>query len=79
LKIPKEYGYIIVFLDYTVEEKMYKPLIIISIYIVLLSIVLVFTVSFFLANRSIKPIKPPGKSRLLLLLTHPMNSGHLSQ
>lgn len=57
LKIPKEYGYIIVFLDYTVEEKMYKPLIIISIYIVLLSIVLVFTVSFFLANRSIKPIK----------------------
>jgi len=36
---------------------MYKPLIIISIYIVLLSIVLVFTVSFFLANRSIKPIK----------------------
>ncbi|HHV28653.1 sensor histidine kinase [Acetivibrio mesophilus] len=57
LKIPKEYGHIIVFLDYSVEEKMYKPLIVISIYIVLLSIVLVFTTSLFLANRAIKPIK----------------------
>ncbi|HQA56375.1 MAG TPA: ATP-binding protein [Acetivibrio sp.] len=57
LKMPKEYGYIIVFLDYSVEEGMYKPLIFVSTFIALLSIALVFIISLFLACRAIRPIK----------------------
>jgi signal transduction histidine kinase len=57
LKAPKEYGHIIVFLDYSIEEKMYKPLIVTSIFIGSLSIALVFIISLLLANKAIRPIK----------------------
>jgi len=67
LKIPKEYGYIIVFLDYSVEEKMYKPLISISTFIVMLSVVLVFATSLFLANKAIKPIKTSWEKQMAFI------------
>ncbi|GAE87704.1 sensor histidine kinase [Acetivibrio straminisolvens] len=67
LKIPKAYGYIIVFLDYSVEEKMFKPLISISTFIVLLSVVLVFSTSLFLASRAIKPIKTSWEKQMAFI------------
>jgi len=57
LKISKEYGAILVFLDYSVEVEMTKPLLFFSITICLITLTLVFIISIFLANRSIKPIK----------------------
>ena len=67
LKFPKEYGFIIVFLDYSVEEIMYKPLITVSTFIALLSIALVFVISLFLANRSIRPIKTSWEKQAVFI------------
>lgn len=57
LIVPKGYGSILVFLDYSVEEVMIKPLLFISIFISLVTLTLVFIISIFLANKSIQPIK----------------------
>lgn len=57
LKVSKEYGSILVFLDYSVEFEMAKPLLFFSIFICLITLTLVFIISIFLANRSIQPIK----------------------
>ncbi len=53
----KGYGVIIVFLDYSVEEVMLKPIIFIGTFFGLLSLALVFGISLFLAGKSIRPIK----------------------
>ncbi len=55
--VPKEYGSILVFLDYSVEVEMTKPLLFISAFICLITLTLVFIISIFLANKSIQPIK----------------------
>lgn len=67
LKVYKGYGSLIVFLDYSVEEEMLKPLLMASIFIGLLSVVLVFIVSFFLANKAIKPIKTSWEKQTVFI------------
>lgn len=67
LKVPKEYGFIIVFLDYSVEEEMYKPLIAISTFVVSLSIILVFITSLFLANKALRPIKTSWEKQTVFI------------
>ena len=67
LKAPKEYGHIIVFLDYSIEEKMYKPLIVTSIFIGSLSIALVFIISLLLANKAIRPIKRSWEKQVVFI------------
>ncbi|WP_053957314.1 sensor histidine kinase [Inediibacterium massiliense] len=57
LKVPKEYGLIMVFLDNSREKDIFKWLIRISIYIGLISLALVFFISLFLANKAIKPVR----------------------
>lgn len=67
LKVPKEYGFIIVFLDYSIEEKMFKPIIITSTFVGLLSIGLVFIVSLFLASKAIRPIKTSWEKQTIFI------------
>lgn len=57
LKVSKDYGYIIVFLDYSIEDGMFKPLITAGTFIGLLSVGLVFLISLFLASKAVRPIK----------------------
>jgi signal transduction histidine kinase len=56
LKQTKNYGYIIVFQSNELENNFFKNLIITSILIGIVSLILVFVISFFLANRAMKPI-----------------------
>lgn len=67
LKVPKEYGFIIVFLDYSVEDEMFRPFIITGTFIGSLSIVLVFIISFFLANKAIRPIKTSWEKQTVFI------------
>lgn len=67
LKVSKGYGFIIVFLDYSVEEMMTTPLIIIGTFIGLLSLVLVFGISFFLANNATRPIKKSWEKQTVFI------------
>ncbi|MDP4181436.1 MAG: ATP-binding protein, partial [Bacillota bacterium] len=57
LKVSKDYGSIIVFIDCSVEQDTVKPFLIICASFGLLSLALVFIISFFLANKAIRPIK----------------------
>ncbi|AOT72508.1 sensor histidine kinase [Geosporobacter ferrireducens] len=57
LKVSKEYGSIVVFLDNSGEENVFRWLLTISICIGLISLTLVFFISLFLANKAIKPVK----------------------
>lgn len=57
LKAPKKYGSIVVFLDNSGEENVFRWLIITSICVGLISLMLVFFISLFLANKAIKPVK----------------------
>lgn len=67
LKVSKEYGFIIVFLEYSIEEDMFKPLIITSTFIGLLSIGLVFVISLFLANKAVRPIKTSWEKQAVFI------------
>ncbi|MDS0525970.1 ATP-binding protein [Clostridium sp. SHJSY1] len=57
LKAPKSYGFIIVFIDYSIESNVLNYLIITSLVIGLISLVLVFIISFYIANKAIIPIR----------------------
>jgi signal transduction histidine kinase len=57
LKVQKSYGEIIVFSDRSMEDNIFKWMIIASICIGLVSLGLVFFISMFLASKAIKPIK----------------------
>lgn len=57
LKVPKEYGAIVVFLDNSMEEDIFKRLVIVSVCTGSISLTLVFFISLFLANKAIKPVK----------------------
>jgi len=57
LIVPKEYGSVLVFLDYSIEEKMINPLLFVSAFVSIITLGLIFVISIFLANRSIRPIK----------------------
>lgn len=57
LKVPKGYGFIVVFLDNGMEENIFKWFIIASVCIGLTSLMLVFVISFILASKAIKPVK----------------------
>ncbi len=67
LMFPKGYGSILVFLDYSVELEMTKPLLFISAFICLITLTLVFIISIFLANRSIKPIKKSWEKQAVFI------------
>ncbi|MCI1945643.1 sensor histidine kinase [Clostridium luticellarii] len=56
LKVPKHYGFMVVFLERTSDNEILHQLIIISIIVCIISLVLVFIISLFLANVSLKPI-----------------------
>ena len=56
LKVPKDYGFIIVFLDRSSDNEILHRLIIISVTVCITSLILVFIISLFLANISLKPI-----------------------
>ncbi|MFC0905928.1 sensor histidine kinase [Clostridium sp. MT-14] len=56
LKVPKEYGFIIVFMDRSSDNEILNRLIMISVMICIISLILVFIISLFLANISLKPI-----------------------
>lgn len=56
IRVPKSYGSIIVFLDKSVDNEVLRRLIIISAVICIISLVLVFIISLFLANISLKPV-----------------------
>lgn len=56
IKVPKSYGFIMVFSDKFFDNQVMKRLIIISIIVCTISLVLVFVISLFLANTSLKPI-----------------------
>ncbi|WP_446897909.1 sensor histidine kinase [Clostridium sp. LBM24168] len=56
IRVPKSYGFIIVLLDKSVDNEVLKRLIIISAVICIISLVLVFIISLFLANISLKPV-----------------------
>jgi len=57
LKLSKSYGFIIVFMENSIEKTVYKSLIIASLSIGFISLALVFLISLFLANKAIIPIK----------------------
>lgn len=67
LKAPKRYGFIIVFLDYSVEEEMFKPLIFTSTFVGLLSLALVFIISLFLASKAVRPIKKSWEKQAVFI------------
>lgn len=56
LKVPKKYGFIIIFQDKSFDSEVLRRLIIISVLICIASLILVFIISLFLANTSLKPI-----------------------
>ncbi|WP_368488733.1 sensor histidine kinase [Clostridium sp. BJN0013] len=56
LKVPKQYGFIIVFQDKSFDSKVLRQLIIISVLVCIASLILVFIISLFLANTSLRPI-----------------------
>ncbi len=56
IKVPKNYGFIVVFQDKTFDDEVLRRLIIISVTIYIISLVFVFIISLFLANMSLKPI-----------------------
>jgi len=57
LKVSKEYGFIVVFLDNNIDKYILKWVIIAYIYIGAISLTLVFSISLFLASKAIKPVK----------------------
>jgi K+-sensing histidine kinase KdpD len=67
LKVTKAYGYIIVFLDYGVEEMMLKPLVFIGTFVGLVSLALVFGISLFLANKAVRPIKTSWEKQAVFI------------
>ncbi|BAH05629.1 sensor histidine kinase [Clostridium kluyveri] len=56
LKVPKKYGFIIIFQDKSFDSEVLRRLIIISVLVCIASLILVFIISLFLANTSLKPI-----------------------
>jgi signal transduction histidine kinase len=56
LEIAKPYGRIIVFVDKSFDNEVLRRLIMISILVCIISLVLVFIISLFLANVSLKPV-----------------------
>ncbi len=56
LKVPKNYGFILVFLDKTPDNEILHNLIIISISVCAISLILVFIISLFIASISLRPI-----------------------
>ncbi|MFL0194761.1 sensor histidine kinase [Clostridium sp. WILCCON 0269] len=56
LKVPKHYGFIIVFQDKSFDNEVLRRLIIISALVCIGSLILVFIISLFLANISLRPI-----------------------
>ncbi|WP_333887515.1 sensor histidine kinase [Clostridium sp.] len=56
LKVPKKYGFIIIFQDKSFDIEVLRRLIIISVLVCIVSLILVFIISLFLANTSLKPI-----------------------
>jgi signal transduction histidine kinase len=67
LMVPKGYGSIIVFLDYSVEEIMIKPFFISSAFISIITLTLVFIITIFLANKSIQPIKKSWEKQAVFI------------
>jgi signal transduction histidine kinase len=67
LIVPKGYGSIIVFLDYSVEEIMIKPFFISSAFISIIALTLVFIITIFLANKSIQPIKKSWEKQAVFI------------
>lgn len=57
LKVPKQYGFIVVFLNNSLEANIFKWFFIASFGIGLISLTLVFFISLFLANKAINPVK----------------------
>lgn len=57
LKVQKGYGFILVFIDNSMEFNFLKWFIIASTCIGLISLTMVFIISFFLANKAIMPVK----------------------
>lgn len=55
-KVPKKYGFIIIFQDKSFDSEVLRRLIIISVLVCIASLILVFIISLFLANTSLKPI-----------------------
>lgn len=56
IRVNKPYGYIIVFLDKSFDNEVLRRLVMISVVICIISLVLVFIISVFLANMSLKPV-----------------------
>lgn len=56
IKVPKKYGFIITLQDKFFDNEVLRRLIIISVLICIVSLILVFIISLFLANTSLKPI-----------------------
>lgn len=56
IKVPKSYGFIVVFVDKSPDNEVLHRLVIISLTICIISLVLVFIISLFLANISLRPI-----------------------
>lgn len=67
LKFTKEYGYIIVFLDYSVEEMLTKPLVLIGAFFGLISLALAFFISLFLASKAVRPIKTSWEKQTVFI------------
>lgn len=67
VKVSKDYGHIVVFLEYSIEEGMFKPLINASTFIGLLSVGLVFLISLFLANKAVRPIKTSWEKQTVFI------------
>ncbi len=57
LKAPKSYGYFLVFYNRTISEQVLSRLVLDSLIIGGLSLIMVFLISLYLANRALAPIK----------------------
>ena len=56
IKVPKDYGFIIVFQDKSFDNAALHSLVIISIVVCVVSLIIVFIISLFLSNIALKPI-----------------------